>query len=118
MLEILQNFERAAQNCPVVVILPGLAAAVVGLFVWLGGLSFKRPLAGLIGATAGGIAGFFLVGRNVASIAAAAGMAGLIAIIFDRVFIMILAAALVAASGFAVLAWFSPAAGRCRSSNN
>jgi len=105
MLEILQNFERATPKlAPVVVILPGLAGVVVGLFIWLGGLGFKRPLLGLIGAIAGGIAGFFLVGHNVASIAAAAGIAGLIAIILDRVFIALLAAALVAAFGFMVLA--------------
>ena len=104
MLEILQNFERAAPKlAPIVVILPGLAAVVVGLFVWLGGLGFKRPLAGLIGAIAGGIGGFFLAGHNVVPIAVAAGIAALIAIVFERVFIVILAAALVAAFGFMVL---------------
>jgi hypothetical protein len=105
MLEILQNFEQAAPKlAPVVVILPGLAALVVGLFVWLAGLGFKRLLAGLIGAIAGGIAGFFLAGRNTASVAVSAGVAALIAIIFKRVFFAILAAALAAAFGFMVLA--------------
>jgi hypothetical protein len=105
MLEILQDFERAAPKlAPVVVILPGLAAVVAGLFVWLGGLRFKGLLAGLIGAIAGGIAGFFLAGRNIASIAVTAGIATLIAIILQRLFMAILAAALAAGFGFMVLA--------------
>ena len=105
MLEILQDFERAAPKlAPVVVILPGLAAVVVGLFVWLGGLGFKRLLAGLIGAIAGGIGGFFSAGHNVVPIAVAAGITALIAITFERVFIVVLAAALVVAFGFMVLA--------------
>lgn len=104
MLEILQNFELAAPKlAPVVVILPGLAAVVVGLLVWLGGLGFKRLLAGLIGAIAGGIAGFFLARRNAVSVAVSAGIAALIAIIFERVFFVMLAAALAAAFGFMVL---------------
>jgi len=104
MFEILQNFERAAPKlAPIVVILPGLAAVIIGLFIWLGGLGFKRLLAGLIGAIAGGIAGFFLAGRNAASVAVSAGVAALIAIIFERVFFVILAAALAATFGFMVL---------------
>jgi len=105
MLEILQDFERAAPKlAPVVVILPGLAAVVAGLFVWLGGLRFKRLLAGLIGAIAGGIAGFFLASRNIASITVTAGIGALIAIILQRLFMAILAAALAAGFGFMVLA--------------
>jgi len=104
MLEILQNFERAVSKlAPIVVILPGLAAVVAGLFVWLGGLGFKRLLAGLIGAVAGGSAGFFLGTHNIVSIAIAGAVVALIAMIFERVFIVMVAAALVAASGFVVL---------------
>lgn len=104
MLEILQNFERALSKlAPIVVILPGLAAVVAGLFVWLGGLGFKRLLAGLIGAVAGGSAGFFLGTHNVVSIAIAGAIVALIAIMFERVFIVIVAAALMAAFVFVVL---------------
>jgi len=106
MLEILQDFEQAAPKlAPLVVILPGLAVVVAGLFLWLGGLGFRRLLAGLVGASAGAICGFFLIRRNIASVALAAGIAALVAIIFNRVFIVILAVALAVAFGFAVLAW-------------
>ena len=106
MLEILQNFEQtAARFSPIVLIGPGLATVLVGLFIWLGGLGFKRLLAAAAGAVSGGICGFFIVGRNIMAAIILAGVAAVIAIIFERLFITILAAALAAVFGFAVLAW-------------
>ncbi|MFQ6034533.1 MAG: hypothetical protein ACE5NM_01630 [Sedimentisphaerales bacterium] len=104
MLEILQNFEQVATRfAPLVLIVPGLAAIIVGLFIWLGGLGFRKLLVVLTGAITGGICVFFLSSRNIITVTIAAGLAALIATIFERLFITILLAALVAAFGFAIL---------------
>lgn len=105
MLEILQDFEQAAAGfAPLVLIVPGLAAVIIGLFVWLGGLGFRRLMVALLGAIAGGLCGFFLIGRNLSATVVSAGLAALIAIIFEKVFVILLAVALAAAFGFAILA--------------
>ncbi len=105
MLEIAQNIEQTAVRFnPVVLTGTGLLCLVVGLFVWLGGLGFKKLLVAVIGAIAGAVCGFFLFDRNIkyAGLMAAAGV--VIAIIFEKIFITILTAALAAALGIAVLA--------------
>lgn len=108
MLEILQNFEATVSEAtrlrPVVLAGSGAAAVGVGLCVWLGGLSLKKPLVAIAGAITGGILGFVLIGRGVVPMAASAIVAAVIARVFERVFITVLAAALAAAIGFAVLA--------------
>ncbi len=107
MLEIFQDFESAlggAKLSPIVLITPGLAAIVVGLFLWLAGSGFRRPLVALLGLIVGGICAFILTGRNAIYTAASASVAALIAAILQRVFIAILAGGLAAIIGFAVLA--------------
>lgn len=105
MIEIFQNFEQTAVRfSPSVLMGPGLAAVLVGLFVWLGGLGFRKLLIAVAGAVSGGICGFFIVGRNIMPAMVLASLAAVIAIIFERVFITILSAALAAVFGFAFLA--------------
>ena len=105
MLELLQNFEQAAaQLSPVVLIVPGLAVLLLGLFVWLGGLGFKRQLLAVAGALGGGICGSFVLGRNIPSAIALAVIVAFIAIIFERLFTTILALVLAVSIAFAVLA--------------
>ena len=105
MLEIFQNFEQAATRfAPLVLIVPGLATVAVGLFVWLRGLGLRRPLAGLVGGISGAICGFFLISRNIVTAAVTAGAAALAAIIFERLIITLLLAALAAVFCFAFLA--------------
>jgi len=102
MLEIAQNFEQvAAEFRPIVLIGPGLAAVLVGLFVWLGGLGVRRVLLAVVGAITGGICGFFIIGRNVASALVLTAVAAVIAIMFEKIFITILTAGLAAVFGFA-----------------
>jgi len=104
MLEILQNFEQAAARFAFsVLIVPGLVVLIVGLFVWLRGLSLRRLLAGLIGAFTGAICGFFLFSRNIITTVIATGLAVLIAIMFQRLIITILLAALATIVCFAIL---------------
>ena len=107
MLETLQNFESVAvtaQLSPLVLVGPGLAAVLVGLFVWLGGLGFKKVLFPIAGAVSGGILGFFVVGRSVLSAMVLAPMAATTATVFERLFFAILAAALASVFGFLILA--------------
>jgi hypothetical protein len=105
MLEIARQLEQTAVWFnPVVLIGPGLAVVLLGLFVWLGGLGFRRALVAIVGAVSGGICGFFISGRNIATATVSAGLAAVIAIIFEKMFIAVLTGVLVAVLGFAVLA--------------
>ncbi len=102
MLEATQHFEEVAVrfNNAVLVSL-GLTAFLLGLFIWLGGLGLKKTLLALVGAVAGGVCAFLASGHNLVPTIIAAAAAAAIAVIFERVFITILAAALVA--GFAII---------------
>jgi hypothetical protein len=105
MLEILQDFEQAAAKFrPMLLIGPGLAAVLLGLFIWLGGLGFRKILVALVGAVGGGICGFVFAGRNIAPVAIAAAIGAVVAVIVEKIFITLLAAALAAVSAFFVLA--------------
>ena len=47
MFEILQNFEQTVTRFdPIVLTGPGVATVIIGLFVWLGGLGFKKVYTG------------------------------------------------------------------------
>ena len=107
MLETIQNFESvmgpAARDYPLYAIAPASAAVVAGLFVWLGGLGFKRVLMAIAGAAGGAAGGYFAIGRGVVPAAVSAVVAAGIAALFERVFIALLAAILVAIIGFTIL---------------
>jgi hypothetical protein len=105
MLEIARQLERTAVWFnPVVLIGPGLACVLLGLFVWLGGLGFRRALVAIVGAVSGGICGFFISGRNIVPAMVSAGLAAVIAIMLERTFIAVLTGVLAVVLGFAVLA--------------
>jgi hypothetical protein len=105
MLEIARQLEQTAVWFnPVVLIGPGLAAVLLGLFIWLGGLGFRRALVAIVGAVSGGICGFFISGRNIVPATISAGIAAVLAIMLERIFITILAGVLAVILGFAVLA--------------
>ena len=108
MLQILRDLESAiggaAGLSPVVLLGPGLAAVLVGLFVWLGGLGFRKLLVAVVGAICGGVFGFFAIGENIVSVVFMAALIAAIAILFERLFIAILTAALAAVFAFVVLA--------------
>ena len=69
MLEILQDLESAicgtVRLSPVVLVGPGLIFVIAGLFIWLGGLGFRKQLVAVAGAITGGICGFFAIGQNI-----------------------------------------------------
>jgi hypothetical protein len=105
MLELAQNFEQAAKNFqPVFLILPGVVAVVLGLFVWLGGLGLRRALAALVAAIATGLACFLFVQQNLLIALAAAGIAAILAGFFARVIMVLVAAILIAVVAFFFIA--------------
>lgn len=108
MLEILQNFEStvggAARLSPGVLIGPGAAAVVVGLFVWLGGLGLRKLFVAIAGVIGGGILGLVLIDGGLVPTVATAVVTAVIARLFEKVSLAMLAAALAASIGFAVLA--------------
>lgn len=105
MLEIFLNFERTAVHfSPQVLIGMGLAAFITGLFVWLGGMGFRKILAGAAGAIAGGVCAFLITGRNLAVTGISAALTALAAIVLERLFIAVLIAVFAAAIAFFILA--------------
>jgi len=107
MLEIAQHFEQVSlQFNHAAMIGLGVALVLVGLFIWLGGLGVRKLLVGIVGAVVGGICGFFVAGRNIVFAAAGAVLASFIAIIFEKIFITILAAVLAGFCGLVVLSTF------------
>jgi uncharacterized membrane protein YjjP (DUF1212 family) len=105
MLEIARQLEQAAVSFnPVVLIAPGLVIVLLGLFVWLGGLGFRKVLAAIVGSAGGGICGFFISGQNIIPTVISAGLSAVIAIVLERAFIAILAGVLAAVLGFGILA--------------
>jgi hypothetical protein len=104
MFEIAQDFERAATSfSPVITVVLGLACVVVGLFVWLGGLGFRKLLVAIVGAAAGAICAFFIIGKNFMPAMAVAVIAAGLAVILEQIFIAVLTAALAALSTLFVI---------------
>jgi hypothetical protein len=106
MLEVLENLQRVAVwLSPIVLVLPGVALTVLGLFVWLGGLGFRRVLLGLLGALTGAIAALCLAGKNLVATVSAVLALALIAAVFQRFFAAVLLGVLAGVAAFLVLAW-------------
>lgn len=109
MLEILQEFESAVsqgpQLSPLILTGPGLVLVVIGLFIWLGGVGFRKILAAVAGAIIGGICGLLLIGHNITSAILPAALAAVIAVLFKKLFISILTGTLAVMIAFAVLSW-------------
>ena len=105
MIGIFQNFEQvAARFNPSVLICSGVAILILGLLLWLGGLGLRKVLFSLVGLGGGLLVGLFVVGRNFFSASFMGGFAALIALIFEKVFVVLVSAALAAVIAFTVLA--------------
>lgn len=104
MFEIARNLEQMAVRFnPVILVGPGLVAVLLGLFVWLGGLGFRKVLAAVLGAVCGGVCGLFITVQNILPAIILAVVVAVIAVILQRVFMTILAVVLAAVFCFAVL---------------
>jgi hypothetical protein len=109
MLQILQEFELTATRfAPIVLIGPGVLTVIIGLFVWLGGLSLRGVLAVVLGAVAGWICGYIIAGENIMAAAASAVVVAVIALVIQRAFITVIAASLAAILTFFVFVGICP----------
>ena len=106
MFEIARNLEQVATHLsPIVLIGAGLVCTLLGLLLWLGGLMLGRVLFAVIGAVGGGICGFFLTGQHIIPAVLFAGLAAVVAIMFEKIFVTILASGLAMSLGLVVLAY-------------
>lgn len=106
MFELLQNFEQVAGRfSPLLLIGLGIIIILAGLFIWLGGLGLARLLAGVVGAVTGAVCGLFVIRCTIASAVFLATVMTAVAVIFERVFFIILTAALAVVVSFTILAW-------------
>jgi len=104
MIDFAGNLERFAGHLnPILLIASGLALLLTGVFLWLGGLGFRKILFAVIGAASAVAFGFFISGWNILLAAAMVGLAVFIAVKLDDVFIVIVTSVLAAVVGFAHL---------------
>lgn len=107
MFEIAQYLEETAlQFDPMVIVVTGLSAVLVGLFVWLGGVGLRKVLAGIVGAVSGGICGYFIAGGNPVLGLSSAVVSAVLAVLFERIFITVLGGFL--AGGLAFVFFAAP----------
>jgi len=103
MFEILQIFERTSGRInPVILIAPGVIVVIAGLFVWLGGLGFRKVLSAILGALIGWVVGFFIIGKSMIAGSGLAVAAAVTATVLDRMIVIILAVSLAVSLGFIV----------------
>ncbi len=105
MLEIVQHLEQsAARFNPPILIASGLVCVAAGLFIWLGGLGFRKLLVPTVGAIAGVACATLMFAQNITLTLIFAAIAAVIARIFEKAFIIILTVVLAVAFCFAILA--------------
>ncbi len=106
MIEVFKSFEQVAGRFnPLVLIVPGLVLVALGLFIWLGGLGFRRALFALLGAFAGGVTVLLAVSENGIVAGASALVVALLAAMFQRAFTALLLGLLSLAISFVILAY-------------
>ena len=111
MIEILKSFEQAATRFrPIVLVLPGLLMAGLGLFVWLGGLGFRRLLMAVVGALTGALGILCVIRQNPAVMVLAGLLGAFVAVILQRFFTAALLAVMAGCFVFVFQAWPSLAA--------
>lgn len=105
MLEILKNFEQAATRLsPTVALVPGLLMVALGLFVWLGGLGYRRIVLAGFGALLGGLCALLFWPQYPAMAGVSALVTALVATLVQRVFAAVLLGVLSFAVTFIIAA--------------
>ena len=106
MLGVLKSFEETATRLsPIILVVPGLMAVGVGLFVWLGASGFKRIGLAVVGATCGVIAAIGLLNQSVGAMIALALIGAFVGAVLQRFFTAALAGALGVTAAFLIVAW-------------
>jgi len=105
MLEIVNDFVRiVGKPGPVALVAAGIAIVLFGLFVWLGGLGFRKALVVFVGAAAGLLCAFVFIGRSTAHLVLAAAGGIALGLLLEKVFLTLLAAGL---AGVATIVGFA-----------
>jgi hypothetical protein len=105
MFEIFQNFEQmTGRFSPWILIASGVVFLLLGLCIWIAGHSLRNILISLVGLAGGIVVGLYVVGRNIFSALLSGALLALIALIFEKVLVVLLAAALAATITFTILA--------------
>ncbi|MHC4155244.1 MAG: hypothetical protein ACYST6_10035 [Planctomycetota bacterium] len=95
MLRIVEDFVRmVGKPGPGVLIVAGVAAVLLGLFIWLGGLGFRKALVAIVGAAAGLLCAFVFIGRGAGHLVLSAVGGVALALLLEKVFLTLLASAL------------------------
>jgi hypothetical protein len=105
MFEIFQNFEQLINRfSPWLLIASGVVFLLLGLCIWIAGHSLRKIFISLLGLAGGIVVGLYVVGRNAFAALLAGGLTTLIALILEKVLVVLLAAVMAAAIAFTILA--------------
>ena len=108
MLEIAKKLERLASGLqPEVLIGAGVATVLIGLFIWLGGLGWKKVLVFAAGAVGGAACSYVFLGGHPVEVAVLAGLCAIAAVFIEKAFITLLTAALAGVTAFIVLSGYN-----------
>jgi hypothetical protein len=103
MIEIFQNFEEIMGHfTPRIIIISGVAFLLLGLSIWLGGLTLRKGFIAIAGLLGGCIVGLFVVGRNLFSASLTGALAMLSTLILEKLLVVLLAATLAAVVAFSI----------------
>jgi len=104
MIEFLQILEHrvGGLQSPLLAVMT-LVTLSAGLFVWLGGLSYRKALFAIVGAYCGATCAIFISNSNILLTAALAGAGVLLAMRLQDTFLIVMASIFAAVYGFSIL---------------
>jgi hypothetical protein len=104
MTNLLWTFQnRITHLQPLLLLTFGVVTIAAGLFVWLGGLGFRKIVLVVIGLFFGAFCTLFSSGTNLFLAAAIIGICALLALKLRETFLMLVASAFAAAIGYSIL---------------
>jgi signal transduction histidine kinase len=104
MIEFLWTFEHRVTGLPPRLLLAmAMVAIAAGLFVWLGGLGYRKVMFAVVGAYCGAVCTMPASSPNLLLAAALAGAGVLLALKFQNTFLTLMTSILAAVYGFSIL---------------
>ena len=104
MTNLLWTFQnRITHLQPSLLLTLGVVTIAAGLFVWLGGLGFKKIVFVVIGVFLGAFCTLFSSGTNLFLAAAIIGICALLALALQETFLMLVASVFAAVIGYSIL---------------
>lgn len=104
MIQIIQNIENLNTQLPAPAILSiGTITLIAGLIIWLGGLSVRKLILGIVGIITGITIAYLFAGQQLKYILLAAGIGIISGILLEKQLTLILPAILAAVSTFIIV---------------